>query len=267
LETAFNPARFNDQINEALYAPTPGWGPGPKLKRERHALIEWLNKKYKDDQPSLALANKLESCKPQARCKSAACPECSYAAKQLLTTVIKKYLKDQARAGSKIVCLSIVPADGISKPGQLSPAQHQRNVRRWKEALGRAGVTWFIGGSDWSFNEHKDNRYPRHISHHFYGFTATDDVQSLKRDLQELFPKTDAIPRPVKVQEWNGKKRPIAYMMKPEFNRRIGSDDGERFNKKKVRTGPAAPPINSPSGHPRNENSSCTSTKSVSKDG
>jgi hypothetical protein len=25
---------------------------------------------------------------------------------------------------------------------------------RWKEALGRAGVTWFIGATDWSFNEH-----------------------------------------------------------------------------------------------------------------
>jgi hypothetical protein len=103
---------------------------------------------------------------------------------------------------------------------------------RQKDALGRAGVTWFIGGSDWSFNEHDEDRYPRHISHPFYGFTAsTDDVQSLKRDLQELFPKTDAIPRPVKVQEWDGKKKPIRYMAKSKFFRRIGSDEGQRFNK------------------------------------
>ncbi len=39
------------------------------------------------------------------------------------------------------------------------------------------------------------------------------------------------IPRPVKVQEWDGKKRPIRYMLKPEFWRRIGTDDGERFDK------------------------------------
>jgi hypothetical protein len=129
------------------------------------------------------------------------------------------------------VCLSIVPADGIVAPGQLSPAQHQRNVRRWKEALGRAGVAWFIGGSDWSFNEHEDNRYPRHISHHFYGFTATSDPDDLKKRLQAQFPKTDAIPRPVKVQVWDGKKKAIRYMAKSEFYRRIGSDDGQRFNK------------------------------------
>jgi hypothetical protein len=229
--SAFNPARFTDQIEESLYAPSPGWGPGPRLNRERQDLVDWLYKKYKDHQPSVALANKLEGCKPDARCKSAACPECGYAARQLLTTIIKKYLEDQAQAGNTIVCLSIVPADGMINPGQLSLAQHQRTIRRWKEGLGRAGVTWFVGGSDWSFNEHHENRYPKHISHHFYGFTATTDLDDLKKRLQAQFPKTDAIPRPVKVQEWDGKKKPIRYMVKSKFRRRIGSDDGERFNK------------------------------------
>jgi hypothetical protein len=229
--SSFNPARLTDQIPESSY-PVEGWSKkATKLKRKREALIEWLHKKYKDDTSSLALADKLEGCKPQARCKSPACPECAYAARQLLTTIIKKYLDDQTEAGSPIVCLSIVPADGIVAPEQLSPAQHQRNVRRWKEALGRAGVKWFIGASDWSFNEHQDERYQPHWSHHFYGFTATTDPDDLKKQLQAQFPKTDAIPRPVKVQIWDGKKRPIRYMLKSQFYRRIGSDDGQRFNK------------------------------------
>jgi hypothetical protein len=227
----FNPFRLTDQLAESSY-PVPGWSKkGTRLERKREKVVGWLRKKFKHDQPSLALADKLEGCRPNARCKSAACPECGYAARQLLTTVIKKYLDDQTEAGNTIVCASIVPADGISKPGQLSAAQHQRNVRRWKEALGRAGVTRFIGGSDWSFNEHHDDRYPRHISHHFYGFTATTDADDLKKRLQAQFPKTDTIPRPVKVQEWDGKKKAIRYMAKSEFFRRIGSDDGQRFNK------------------------------------
>jgi hypothetical protein len=138
---------------------------------------------------------------------------------------------DQIQAGSQIVAVSIVPADGITNPGQLSLAQHQRNVRRWKEALGRAGVPWFVGASDWSFNEHQDNRYQPHWAHHFYGFTATTDAAGLKKRLQAQFPKTDAIPRPVKVQPWDGKKKPIRYMLKFDFFRRIGSDDGQRFDK------------------------------------
>jgi hypothetical protein len=226
--TSFNPARFNDQITESLYA--TGLGKGTKLKNKRRDRVEWL-RKMKDDQPCQTLADKLHSCKPQARCKSPACPECAYAARRLLTSTIKKYLDDQSKAGNSIVCLSTVPADGITNPGQLSLAQHQRNVRRWKDVLGRAGVTWFIGGSDWSFNEHQDDRYPAHISHHFYGFTATTDPEDLKKRLQAQFPKTDAIPRPVKVQEWDGKKRPIGYMVKSKFWRRIGSDEGQRLNK------------------------------------
>ena len=224
----FNPARFNDQIDEALYAKL--WGSGTRLKNERKDLIDWLRKKAKDDQPSFALADKLEACKPNHRCKSAACPECSHAARQLVTEVARRFLKEQP---STTVCVSIVPADGASKPGNLTKAQHARNVRRWKEALGRAGVTWFLGGSDWSFNEHAEERYQPHWSHHLYGFAATTDPEELKKALQHQFPKTDVIPRPVKVQMWDGKKRPIRYMLKPEFWRRIGTDDGERFDKAK----------------------------------
>ena len=225
----FNPAGFTDIIKEDDYRV---WTSGVALRKERSELIDWLRNKYKDNQACQRLANKLDACKRGARCKSAACPECSAAARDLVTEVARKFLKEKAKTAT-IACVSIVPADGIVAPGQLSPAQHQRNVRRWKDALGRAGVSWFLGGSDWSFNEHEDERYQPHWSHHFYGFTATDDLQSLKRDLQEQFPKTDAIPRPVKVQEWDGKKKPIRYMAKSKFWRRIGSDEGERFNKEK----------------------------------
>jgi hypothetical protein len=226
---SFNPARFTDIIKEDDYRV---WTSGVALRKERKDLIDWLRKKYKDNQACQALADKLEGCKRDARCKSAACPECSAAARDLVTEVARKFLKEKAKTAT-IVCLSIVPADGITNPGQLSLPQHQRNIRRWKEGLGRAGVTWSLGGSDWSFNEHKDNRYPQHISHHFYGFTTTPDTENLKKRLQAQFPKTDAIPRPVKVQPWDGKKKPIRYMVKSKFFRRIGSDQGQRFNKDK----------------------------------
>jgi hypothetical protein len=226
--TAFNPARFNDQIDEALYA--RAWGLGARLKRERKDLIDWLRKKANGRQAAIQLADKLESCKPNTRCKSAACPECSHAARQLVSQVARRFLKEQPSADT-IACVSIVPADGASKPGNLAKDQHARNVRRWKEGLGRAGVTWFLGGSDWSFNEHDEDRYPGHWSHHLYGLTATNDPEELKKALQQQFPKTDVIPRPVNVQTWDGKKRPIRYMLKPEFWRRIGTDEGQRFDK------------------------------------
>jgi hypothetical protein len=224
----FNPARFTDQIDEAQYA--RAWGPGARLKRERKKLVTRLRKKANGKQAAIQLADKLAGCQPHAPCTSAACPECSHAAQQLVTQVTRQFLKEHPSADT-IVCVSIVPADGASKPGTLTKDQHARNVRRWKEALGRAGVTWFIGGSDWSFNEHDQDRYPAHWSHHLYGFAATNNPEQLNKALQRQFPKTDSIPRPVKVQLWDGKKRPIRYMLKPEFWRRIGTNEGERFDK------------------------------------
>jgi hypothetical protein len=225
--TSFNPARFTDIIREDDYRV---WTSGVALRKERRDIIDWLRKKFKDDNRSLALADKLESCKKKARCKSPACAECATAAQDLVTEVTRKFLKEKGKT-AKLVAVSIVPADGTNKPGQLTPDQHARNVRRWKERLGRAGVTWFLGGSDWSLNEHEKDRYQPHWSHHLYGLTATTDPEDLKKKLQAQFPKTDEIPRPVKVQEWDGKKRALAYMMKLEFNRRIGTDKGERFDK------------------------------------
>jgi hypothetical protein len=115
--------------------------------------------------------------------------------------------------------------------GKLSPDGHQRNIRRWKEALARAGVLWLLGATDWSFNEHVDQRYKSHWQEHFFGFTVTDDLKALKRALVGQFPATDAIPRPVKVKAWDGDPTAIDYMLKPVFWRRIGSDEGERHGK------------------------------------
>jgi hypothetical protein len=87
--TSFNPARFTDQLDEALYA--RAWGPGARLKRERKDLVTRLRKKANGKQAASELAEKLDRCKPQARCKSAACPECGYAARQLVSQVARRF--------------------------------------------------------------------------------------------------------------------------------------------------------------------------------
>src|SRR3984893_15004697 len=108
----FNPARFTDIIKEDDYRV---WTSGVALRKERAELIDWLRKKYKNKQPCQALAKKLEACKRGARCKSPACPECSTAARDLVAEVTRKFLKEKAKTAT-IVCVSIVPADGITNP-------------------------------------------------------------------------------------------------------------------------------------------------------
>jgi hypothetical protein len=214
----FNPSRFSSALTEVYYV--KGLGLAVRLGIEKSELVEWLRKKYSDSQASMALADRLAACKTDHRCRSAACPKCSHAAQAFTTEVVGKFFASHPDR-DKIVVVSIVPVDGEVAKGKLTADQHARNVRRWKEAMGRAGVTWFIGATDWSFNEHKDQRYPSKWQHHIYGFTATDDRVQLKKQLKKLFPKTDATPRPVKVRVWDGGEKAGRYMLKPEFWRRI----------------------------------------------
>jgi hypothetical protein len=129
-----------------------------------------------------------------------------------------------------VVFVTIVPADGIAGKGELEADQHQRNVRRWKEKLGRAGVTWFFGASDWSWNEDKAGRYAHHWSHHVCGFTSTSDPEELKKRLKQQFPNSTVSPKPVRLDVWDGDDRAIKYICKSKFLRRIGIQ-GKRFNK------------------------------------
>jgi hypothetical protein len=224
----FNPSRFANALTEQYYP--KGIGPGVVLGIERSQLVDWLRKKHKTDPASMSLAARLEACTKDQRCRSAACPKCSHAAQAVTTEVVGKFLAAHPNR-SKIVVVSIVPVDGVIQKGNLSAKQHVCNIRRWKEDLSRAGVTWFVGATDWSFNEHDGGRYPSSWQGHVYGFTVTDDPVQLKKQLKKQFPKTDAIPRPVKVKPWDGDTKAIAYMLKREFWRRIGTDKGKRWVK------------------------------------
>jgi hypothetical protein len=220
----FNPARFTSALTEWHYPKGPRLR--AKLNAKRNDLVDRLRKKPDDDEAA-DLATKLEACKKHHRCQSAACPNCARAAKRFCTKVIREFLRHHPDR-DKIVCVSVVPADGTILKGELTAEQHVRNVRRWKGALGHAGVTCFVGATDWSFNEHTDGRYQPGWQEHFYGFTVTDDPKELKKQLKEQFRATDAIPRPVQVKVWDGDQTAIEYMLKTDFRRRIGTDDGQR---------------------------------------
>jgi hypothetical protein len=228
MNSPLNPSKFADMLDEGIYATGPK---GESLKRERVRLVKWLRKKGKKSQACSDLADKLDQCRRRHRCQSAACPECTAAAQRLIANITGDFLKAQAGGGARIVCVTIVAEDGMVKPGKLSKADHERRIRRWKERLGKGGVTWFVGATDISLNEHKQGRYRRHWSEHFYGLTVTEDPKKLKRELRKYFPKTDAILRPVKIEEWDGNKKALRYILKPNFSWRIANDNGQRFDK------------------------------------
>jgi hypothetical protein len=110
----------------------------------------------------------------------------------------------------------------------------ERFIRRTKDKLGRAHVATFIGGVDWSLNESKEKKHKPYWCSHVHGITVTNDTKALKRALKKKFPATYSIPRPIKVEEWDGETAALRYPMKPKpkRDRRISTDNGKRFNKK-----------------------------------
>jgi hypothetical protein len=222
----FNPAKVAHMLDEDLYATGLK---GDKLNSEREKRVRWLRKKGKNRPECLALAGKLEACNPKHRCQSAACPECATAGQRLVAKSARKFLN--AERGT-VVCVTIIPADGMIRPGDLGAAEHERAIRRWKERLGKAGIEWFVGATDLSFNEHKEDRHEPKWSEHIFGITITEDPKKLKRSLKKHFRKTKAIRRPVTVVEWDGDKKALRYILKPNFWRRISTDDGQRHDKK-----------------------------------
>jgi len=225
-KVTFNPAKFSDMLGEKFYAS------GRSRKRKRQKLVGWLRKKGKHSKSCLQLAEKLDDCRADNRCGSPACPECASAAQRLIAKVARKFLKAQVGKDMTVVCVTVVPADGMINPDKLSAADHDRAIRRWKEKLGKAGVEWFIGATDISMNEHKHGQHKPKWSEHLYGITVTKRPGKLKRALKEQFPKTKAVRRPVKVEEWDGDKQALRYILKPKFSRRIETDDGQRYDKK-----------------------------------
>jgi hypothetical protein len=227
-KTPSNPARFVEMVDESMYAT------GDKrkeLKSERRGRVAWLRKKSKKIQAGLQLADKLEACTQGNRCKSAACPECTYAAQRLIAKATRRFLRARRNDGT-IVCVTVVPDDGTTNPGNLNKVEHERRVRRWKERLSKAGVDLFVGATDLSFNEHAEGRYQPHWSEHFYGLTVTADSKKMKAALKAKFPKTDSIPRPVKIKDWDNGNEALRYIFKRNFWRRIATDNAERFDTK-----------------------------------
>jgi hypothetical protein len=111
---AFNPSSFSDALSEKYYAKTSA--SRKSLRRQRESVVTWLRKKAKSSPRAELLANKLEACRRKRRCKSGACPECTDAARRLFTRTLRRYLKNKPN----VVCVTIVPADGITKKGTLS---------------------------------------------------------------------------------------------------------------------------------------------------
>jgi hypothetical protein len=89
--------------------------------------------------------------------------------------------------------------------------------------LARSRISFCVGGVDFSFNESRRDDFSPHWSPHIWFLTDKFNRVRWEIRLRNYFARSPAIPRPVKIQDWDGDLAAIGYSLKYEFKRRIST--------------------------------------------
>lgn len=190
------------------------------LKKRRH---RWLRKHGRAHGDLAAIGEIIEACRHGRlinRCGHPVCPECADALQRLFVDATRRFIRSQP--GRAWVAASIIlpgPEPG-EQPDFVAAGELARTILR------EAGVTLGVFGIDASWNEdHRQERgeagrFDSHPCLHLYGLIPATGSLAVKAALKRLIPATDAVPRPVHTQPWDGSPAALAYALKPDFHRR-----------------------------------------------
>ena len=137
------------------------------------------------------------------------------------------------KAPMQLVAITVVPAGLGSTPGNLGTPTIKTVHRRVTDYLAKAKVHMAIGVLEVSLSEHQQNRYPRAWMWQLHGLALTRNPDALADRLTKAFPRTDAVPRPVHVEPWDGRTKWLQYCHKIDRRCRIGVDDEVQFDPRK----------------------------------
>lgn len=205
------------------------WTDEPSAEDEKQRRLREIRflRKYVSHTPLVkGIINRLEFCRPKARCCSGACAECSRLIQRWFVRRLKSLVRDMPdQPAQERVAISIIPSRPIIRRGYLSTFSMVNSQRRLKYALKQTGIKVAVGGIDFSFNEDRKNKYTAFWCPHFYLITVASDRPRLSKLLKRFFPRTDRIPRPIKISSIGNSRRRLSYAYKTNFWRRIGFDD------------------------------------------
>jgi hypothetical protein len=203
------------------------------VHKERLRRIKFVRKHSTTNPEAQIVADRLESCDPEHRCLSGACPECGKLFQRWFVRRSKKLVaKHIDKQEHELVAISIVPHDPMVQPGQLHTIDIVNLQRRLKYALDAAAVGIALGGIDFSFNQDREGKYQPLWSPHFYLITSAENKKTLRKKLLRIYRKCEEVCRPVKIPSFENIARRRSYAFKMNFGRRIGYDDIKNQNGK-----------------------------------
>ena len=208
---------------------------------EKIRLIRNLAKHATPDSEHMDVIARIAGCKPPyAPCGSFACVVCGPGMGDEFLGMTSRFMRiRRSKAGKeedwKFVTIAPSPILALRERWKLRPHEGRRHklpaeVKSEIERKARkAGITTLIGALDFSYNE--DGRqdkiaageaFESHWSIHMHGFVPADQLTpQVVRALRGMFPRSDEVPKPVDIQDFDGNPRAIAYSIKPEILRRV----------------------------------------------
>jgi hypothetical protein len=212
-------------IEESKNPPYQMWKDEPDaetISKEQLKRIRFLRKHGKTDPELLLIADCLEQCELNTPCGSGACPQCSRLFQRFYVRHSRKPIRDIiAQEGKELIAICIIPSFPIVRHGQLKHFSIGNFQRRTKAALDSANIKSGIGGIDFSFNEHRENKWQPFICPHIYFITSTNNKEALRRTLNSIFKPSAEIIRPIKLPKFSNTARRRSYSLKMIFKRRI----------------------------------------------
>ncbi len=218
---------------------------GAELDRERRLLLK-------------RIARSIAACRPNRRCRNAACPRCNRARQAWFVDQARHALSAKSgREKAGLATLSIIAGPRLAHGSIIRHIDEQ--VTRFATGLRRgitdAGIAWLIGGIDISANidapgprSKKKAKGTEAVRYqlHLWAVGAEQEVRRAMPSLRKAFPNNRSTPRAVHHVKFDGAANGYAYALKPNFDRRFGilkTDDAEGA---KVRRNTRSKPLTVP---------------------
>jgi hypothetical protein len=165
------------------------------------------------------LADKLESCAPKARCRSAACPICC---RRLRMWFIGAVLEILGEIPDPIVA-TLIPGDQAVPTGDLQDLLPKRFGDMLRQQLRRtgAGNQIILGGIDGEYDKMHQLWQP-----HFHLIAPAALGPTFDEMRSRFYPRSDRVYRPVLTQPVNDPAKQVSYCVKSYWPQKVRYLDG-----------------------------------------
>jgi hypothetical protein len=167
---------------------------------------------------AVALAGNLTTCSSRRRCLSGGCPICGRALQRMCVDATRNLFDEH---GGEMLAVNVVMRRGWIELGDLIDDDiFSETRRRLRRALEDVNVP-AVGGFDVSLNEHETEGFTPYWAPHAFILVPARPLRRREARFREWFLGDAQTPRPIFIQEFDGRSAGRAYALKPDFCGRV----------------------------------------------